>query len=95
MTAWITVKDEKEKEIKKKAENAWIKKKVKPEEKESVWIKKKVKEELKEEKNKWIQKKENTENGSKYIQKKKKVEEKASGGLIKGFPKLATKGFRR
>tara|TARA_R110000764_G_scaffold53869_1_gene117370 strand:- start:245 stop:385 length:141 start_codon:yes stop_codon:yes gene_type:complete len=43
----------------------------------------------------WITKKEKTENGSKYIQKKKKVEEKASGGLIKGFPKLATKGFRR
>ena len=26
---------------------------------------------------------------------KKKVEEKASGGLIKGFPRLATKGFKR
>jgi len=95
MTAWITVKDKKEKEIEKKVENQWIKKKVKPEETESVWIKKKVKKELKEEKNKWIQKKENTENGSKYIQKKKTVEEKASGGLIKGFPKLATKGFKR
>ena len=94
MTAWITVKDKKEEEIEKKVENQWIKKKVKPEETESVWIKKKVKKELEEEKNKWIQKKENTENESKYI-KKKKVEEKASGGLIKGFPKLATKGFRR
>jgi len=93
MTAWITVKDKKEKEIEKKVENQWIKKKVKPEETESVWIKKKVKKELEEEKNKWIKKKENTENKSKYI--KKKVEEKASGGLIKGFPKLATKGFRR
>ena len=93
MTAWITVKDKKEEEIEKKVENEWIKKKVKPEETESVWIKKKVKKELEKEKNKWIQKKENTENGSKYI--KKKVEEKASGGLIKGFPKLATKGFRR
>ena len=26
---------------------------------------------------------------------KKDVEEKASGGLIRGFPKLATKGFRK
>ena len=95
MTAWITVKDEKEKEIEKKVENQWIKKKNKKGDgKSSDWIKKKVKKELEEEKNKWIQKKENTENESKYI-KKKKVEEKASGGLIKGFPKLATKGFRR
>ena len=33
-----------------------------------------------------------------YITKKsdkEKVEEKASGGLIKGFPRLATKGFKR
>ena len=67
MTAWITVKDKKEKEIEKKVENQWIKKKVKPEETESVWIKKKVKKELEEEKNKWIQKKQNTENEHKLL----------------------------
>ena len=30
-----------------------------------------------------------------YITKKKARVEKASGGLIKGFPRLATKGFKR
>ena len=81
---------------------------------ESQWIKKKVK----EEKNKWIQKKENKdkEPPTEWIKKKeekakqewitlsdeakeKKQDEmrvnNASGGLIKGFPKIATKGFRR
>ena len=95
MTEWITVKDKKEDQIEKKVENEWIEKKIKPQEKESVWIKKKVKKELADEKKEWITKKDKTEGESKYIQKKKKVEEKASGGLIKGFPKLATKGFRR
>jgi hypothetical protein len=95
MSEWITVKDKKEKEIETEVKNEWIKKKVKPEVKESVWIKKKVKKELAEEKKNWITKKDKTEVESKYIQKKKKVEEKASGGLIRGFPKLATKGFRR
>ena len=95
MSDWITKKKEIEPEIKKEVENKWIQKKDKTNEKKDSWITKKVKEELADEKQNWITKKEKTENGSKYIQKKKKVEEKASGGLIKGFPKLATKGFRR
>ena len=94
MTEWITVKDKKEDQIEKKVENEWIKKKIKPKEKESVWIKKKVKKELEEEKKEWITKKSDKKKDSPYITKKK-VEEKASGGLIKGFPRLATKGFRR
>ena len=95
MSEWITKKKEIEPEIKKEVENKWIQKKDKTNEKKDSWITRKVKEELADEKQNWITKKEKTENGSKYIQKKKKVEEKASGGLIKGFPKLATKGFRR
>jgi len=95
MSDWITKKKEIEPEIKKEVENKWIQKKDKTNEKKDSWITRKVKEELADEKQNWITKKEKTENGSKYIQKKKKVEEKASGGLIKGFPKLATKGFRR
>tara|TARA_R110000803_G_scaffold37193_2_gene80144 strand:- start:252 stop:536 length:285 start_codon:yes stop_codon:yes gene_type:complete len=94
MTEWITVKDKKEDQIEKKVENEWIKKKIKPKEKESVWIKKKVKKELEEEKKQWITKKSDKKEDGPYITKKK-VEEKASGGLIKGFPRLATKGFRR
>ena len=44
--------------------------------------------------NEWIKKKiKPKEKESVWI--KKKVEEKASGGLIKGFPRLATKGFKR
>ena len=58
----------------------------------------KVKEiKVKEEKIKWITKKSDKKDGP-YITKKsdkKDVEEKASGGLIRGFPKLATKGFRK
>jgi len=95
MSDWITKKKEIEPEIKKEVENKWIQKKDKTDEKKGAWITKKVKKELAEEKKNWITKKDNTENESKYIQKKKKVEEKASGGLIRGFPKLATKGFRR
>ena len=95
MADWITKKKEIEPEIKKEVENKWIQKKDKTNEKKDSWITRKVKEELADEKQNWITKKEKTENESKYIQKKKKVEEKASGGLIKGFPKLATKGFRR
>ena len=94
MTEWITVKDKKEDQIEKKVENEWIKKKIKPKEKESVWIKKKVKKELEEEKKQWITKKSDKKKDGLYITKKK-VEEKASGGLIKGFPRLATKGFKR
>ena len=95
MSDWITKKKEIEPEIKKEVENKWIQKKDKTNEKKDSWITRKVKEELADEKQNWITKKEKTENGSKYIQKKKKVEEKASGGLIKGFPRLATKGFKR
>lgn len=95
MSDWITKKKEIEPEIKKDVENKWIQKKDKTNEKKNSWITKKVKEELADEKKEWITKKDKTEVESKYIQKKKKVEEKASGGLIKGFPKLATKGFRR
>jgi len=91
MTAWIKVKDKKEEEIEKKVENQWIQKKVKPEETESSWIKKKVKKELEKEKNKWI----NLSDEAKEKKQDKARVKKASGGLIKGFPKLATKGFRR
>ena len=92
MSEWITVKDKKEKEV----ENKWIqlkKKDKEPEEPKTEWIKKKVK----EEKQKWITKKSDKKEIP-YITKKsdkEKVEEKASGGLIKGFPRLATKGFKR
>jgi hypothetical protein len=95
MSEWITKKKEIEPEIKKEVENKWIQKKDKTNEKKGSWITKKVKEELADEKQNWITKKDKTEVESKYIQKKKKVEEKASGGLIKGFPRLATKGFKR
>jgi len=95
MSEWITKKKEIEPEIKKEVENKWIQKKDKTNEKKVSWITKKVKEELADEKQNWITKKDKTEVKSKYIQKKKKVEEKASGGLIKGFPRLATKGFKR
>mgnify|MGYP003116639299 CR=1 FL=1 len=93
MSDWITKKKEIEPEIKKDVENKWIQKKDKTNEKKNSWITKKVKEELAEEKKEWITKKSDKKDGP-YITKKK-VEEKASGGLIKGFPKLATKGFRR
>jgi len=92
MSEWITVKDKKEKEIQKEVKNEWIKKKVKPEVKESVWIQKKVKKELAEEKKNWISL---SDEGKEKKQDKARVENKASGGLIRGFPKLATKGFRR
>ena len=95
MSDWITKKKEIEPEIKKEVENKWITKKDKTNEKKGPWITKKVKEELIVEKQQWITKKDKTDVESKYIQKKKKVEEKASGGLIRGFPKLATKGFRK
>jgi len=93
MSDWITKKKEIEPEIKKDVENKWIQKKDKTNEKKNSWITKKVKEELADEKKEWITKKSDKKDGP-YITKKK-VEEKASGGLIKGFPKLATKGFRR
>ncbi len=79
-------------------ETQWIKKKVKEEKKE--WItKNKDKEPPKE----WIKKKEEkakkewislSDEAKEKKQDKARVE-KASGGLIKGFPRLATKGFRR
>tara|TARA_R110000803_G_scaffold19174_1_gene50486 strand:+ start:376 stop:612 length:237 start_codon:yes stop_codon:yes gene_type:complete len=56
------------------------------------WIKKKVKKELAEEKKNWISL---SDEGKEKKQDKARVENKASGGLIRGFPKLATKGFKR
>ena len=55
---------------------------------ENEWIKKKIK--PKEKESVWIKKKVKEEKK----QDKARVE-KTSGGLIKGFPRLATKGFRK
>tara|TARA_R110000796_G_scaffold237797_1_gene357972 strand:- start:290 stop:544 length:255 start_codon:yes stop_codon:yes gene_type:complete len=81
-------------------ETQWIKKKVKEEKKE--WITKKENKD-KEPPKEWIKKKEEkakkewislSDEAKEKKQDKARVE-KTSGGLIKGFPKLATKGFRR
>ena len=92
MSDWITKKKKIEPEIQKEVKNEWIKKKIKPKIKESVWIQKKVKKELAEEKKNWISL---SDEGKEKKQDKARVENKASGGLIRGFPKLATKGFKR
>ena len=81
-------------------ESKWIKKKVTEE--KNKWIKKKENKD-KEPPKEWIKKKEEKAK-KEWITlsdeaKEKKQDEmrvnKASGGLIKGFPKIATKGFRR
>ena len=81
-------------------ETQWIKKKVKEE--KTKWITKKENKD-KEPPKEWIKKKEEKAK-KEWITlsdeaKEKKQDEmrvtKASGGLIKGFPKIATKGFRR
>tara|TARA_R110000765_G_scaffold37804_1_gene83444 strand:+ start:66 stop:320 length:255 start_codon:yes stop_codon:yes gene_type:complete len=81
-------------------ETQWIKKKVKEEKKE--WITKKENKD-KEPPKEWIKRKEEkakkewislSDEAKEKKQDKARVE-KASGGLIKGFPRLATKGFRR
>ncbi len=81
-------------------ESQWIKKKVTEEKKK--WITKKENKD-KEPPKEWIKKKEEKAK-KEWISlsdeaKEKKQDEmrvnKASGGLIKGFPKIATKGFRR
>ena len=81
-------------------ESQWIKKKVTEEKKK--WITKKENKD-KEPPKEWIKKKEEkakkewislSDEAKEKKQDKARVE-KASGGLIKGFPRLATKGFRR
>ncbi len=82
-------------------ESQWIKKKVTEEKKK--WITKKENKD-KEPPKEWIKKKEEkakkewislSDEAKEKKQDTMRVTNKASGGLIKGFPKIATKGFRR